>query len=635
MHHIRPAVLLVSTVIAWSLCVTSSQAIGWLPGPAFADDGFILSPDVAISSDGVSNVVWTEGVTSQELYLRRRAADGTLGPTLNVGSGGFPTVETTHTGSVVAWMESSSNGSELRPMVSWVSAEGVISTRAAGVASTSIAGPPALAVEPDGDAMIAWGDGENNDVAQLHVRRMVADGQNGQTIDLGKASLQMSNARVANIEFGPDGRSFLSWQKPDFPGVNGIAAMVARFGPAGQLETSANASGTATALNPQIATGTAGVLVTWHEFGGGGSARLFAAPLYSTGPLAESPQQITEGIVPFVPQTSTVIGSDGTATIAYGRELSPTSAAIYIRRFSLDGTLGPEVPLSQPVASTPYAVLPMLTPSGDGSIVAVWVRTALSNDAETKLVSRSISEDGTVSPQVTDIPGFKSVFGPPEVAGNGTGEVALTWVGMVPPVDPDDPPATRLGSVFLDVTPPVVTPVIPSKLVRGVDGKMSVTATDVSGIASVEWQFGDGSGAKGAAVAHAYARAGQYEVAVTVTDGLGNEAVVSSTIAVREPPVPAGLKLTKVLRKKGKVSISGKLNRRATGEVSLTWKQKAGRKKSALKSSAKISKGTFKATIKLKGKLAKSRAAGKLTVAYAGNEATRPAKASRTVKAPK
>jgi len=633
MQRSRLAVLFVSTLVAWSTCVVSSQAIGWLPGPTFTDDGYILSSDVAIGSEGVSNLVWAEGMPSQEVYLRRRAADGTLGPKLHVGSGGFPTVEATDTGSVVGWMESSSNDTVLKPMVSWVNAEGVISTRAAGPASSSIAGPPELAVEPDGDAMIAWGDNESNGKAELHVRRMGADGQSGQTVDLGQTAANW-RGEIGNVEFAPDGRAFAAWQKPDSDTVEGIAATVVRFGPTGQPETTTAVSGTAIASNPQLAVGPGGVFVTWHEPSGGGSARLYAARLSSTGPVAGSPQLINVGIVPAVPQTATSVGSDGTATIAYGRELTSTSAAIYVRRFAQDGTLGPEVPLSEPAVSTPYAAWPMLAPGRGGSIIAIWAHTDLSSN-ETKLSSRSISKDGTVSSAVTDIPDSELFAGPPTLAGNGSGEVALTWIGFVPPTIPGGSVGLRLGSAFLDSSPPVVTASVPTKLVRGVDGSMSVEATDASGIASIEWDFGDGSGAKGADVKHAFARAGSYEVAVTVTDGIGDKTVVSSKIAVREPAVPAGLKLTKVVRKGGKVRITGKLNRLAAGQVSLTWKQKAGRKATTLKSRAKITKGSFKATIKLKGKLAKSRAAGKLTVAYGGNEATSPARASRTVKAPK
>jgi len=57
-------------------------------------------------------------------------------------------------------------------------------------------------------------------------------------------------------------------------------------------------------------------------------------------------------------------------------------------------------------------------------------------------------------------------------------------------------------------------------------------------ISSYAWDFGDGTTASGATIAHTYARAGTYPVTLTVTDGLGLTSSVSEQVTVvHSPPV--------------------------------------------------------------------------------------------------
>jgi hypothetical protein len=192
---------------------------------------------------------------------------------------------------------------------------------------------------------------------------------------------------------------------------------------------------------------------------------------------------------------------------------------------------------------------------------------------------------------------------------------------------------------------------------RGADASFSATATDGSGVAGFAWQFGDGSGAGGASVTHAYARAGSYPVTLTVTDRTGNETVVSGTITVTEPvvpgppappappapPVPPGpgpveraaarLKLTTASRVGARVTVSGTLDRRASGRVTVTWAQRVGRRTVRRTATARIVRGRFATTVRLPRALARSRAAGRLTVSYGGDADVARALVTRTVRA--
>jgi hypothetical protein len=58
--------------------------------------------------------------------------------------------------------------------------------------------------------------------------------------------------------------------------------------------------------------------------------------------------------------------------------------------------------------------------------------------------------------------------------------------------------------------------------------------------ASIAWRFGDGAGAPGASVTHAYGAAGTFTATATATDAVGNSTARSGTVAVTAEPDPCG-----------------------------------------------------------------------------------------------
>ncbi|WP_135851127.1 PKD domain-containing protein [Halorussus salinus] len=61
------------------------------------------------------------------------------------------------------------------------------------------------------------------------------------------------------------------------------------------------------------------------------------------------------------------------------------------------------------------------------------------------------------------------------------------------------------------------------------------SSSDDEGIASFDWQFGDGESASGETVEHAYDETGEYEITLTVTDTDGNTDTANETVTVTEP----------------------------------------------------------------------------------------------------
>jgi hypothetical protein len=104
-----------------------------------------------------------------------------------------------------------------------------------------------------------------------------------------------------------------------------------------------------------------------------------------------------------------------------------------------------------------------------------------------------------------------------------------------------------------DASPPVLAGiVVPVSAKTGASAAMSASASDSwSPPVTLNWSFGDGATATGAAVSHAYATAGTKTVSVTATDAVGNasaaqtrQIVVSQTPGETNKPTPVTIGVT-------------------------------------------------------------------------------------------
>ncbi|MFS4505797.1 PKD domain-containing protein, partial [Clavibacter sp. Sh2141] len=166
------------------------------------------------------------------------------------------------------------------------------------------------------------------------------------------------------------------------------------------------------------------------------------------------------------------------------------------------------------------------------------VVTATATDLTAKLDgSASTDADGTVASYAWDFGDGSTGTGPTPThayAAAGTYTVALTVT--------DDKGLTGTASTQVQVTAPPVnrepTAVITSTttdLVANLDGRAS---SDPDGaIASYAWEFGDGTTGTGPSIAHPYATAGTYTVALTVTDDKGATGRTTVSVTVTAPPV--------------------------------------------------------------------------------------------------
>jgi hypothetical protein len=124
-----------------------------------ADDAVELN--AVISNAGVATVTWVNGKDGNKLALRRVAADGSLGtPIPDISGGGGanePKLVALPNGTTVAvWRDTQIEGNVVSPT-------GVVGTVASISETCGLCASPGLAVDANGDGMVAWrwSDGDN------------------------------------------------------------------------------------------------------------------------------------------------------------------------------------------------------------------------------------------------------------------------------------------------------------------------------------------------------------------------------------------------------------------------------------------------------------------------------------------
>lgn len=211
----------------------------------------------------------------------------------------------------------------------------------------------------------------------------------------------------------------------------------------------------------------------------------------------------------------------------------------YAARFVSSNTDGSWSDIGSPAAGDTSAAGPVLAATTDGQLTlgfATGITTdtghittrATSWSAATRSWGQStVVVDGRATAS-TGAPGTHGSL--PRIAIDGRGHTFEIW---------SDNSTTPFGIGFsvLDTVAPTITSVqVPLGALTSEDVSVSATARDLwSGIASVGWDFGDGTSGTGPSARHRYTVAGDYTVRVTVTDGAGNARTTTRVIAVDDP----------------------------------------------------------------------------------------------------
>jgi len=175
--------------------------------------------------------------------------------------------------------------------------------------------------------------------------------------------------------------------------------------------------------------------------------------------------------------------------------------------------------LSKTVGATFY-VAPSDTPGSPGEITPI----------DLPLYYQEVQDYMTSNPLVVEMTCTINMIGTDGAGHSISKSVTVDLPALQPGID-FEPPYEPDGGTF-DVTP-AITGTVPFT----VTFDASDIKDDDSGIASYNWDFGDGSSATGVMpAAHTYTTAGTYIVRLTVLDYFGNAGIFTETITVTSVP---------------------------------------------------------------------------------------------------
>jgi PKD repeat protein len=622
--------LLAPALALLALCSlpAAARADGWVRGPAltFADDpsaglagGF---SDLGADAAGTASLAWVaidRAAMSLDVRLTRIAPDGSAAPSLSFGAAtDVPALAVATSGATaLAWPDAD----EALQLVTLPAAG---TPRPALIVAPGPARDVGVGVSDQGDAVVIW-----TDAGRLHLRRVAANGQLGPHETIADADPEVARVAVAR-----DGSAWVAWV--DY--VDGIARAV-RLTAAGAVDGAPVELSAARAVSLDVVAGADSAVVTWTEAAGVDDKALLSR-LSASGPVAGAAIEIAAAIEQdSVPEAAPA--PNGGIDVVYqpptpsGGSGMFSSAHAVLRRVEPSGALGPERRLAAG-AATLGTMSPRISTGRDGTATVTWVDVSSSSIA---LVGFQQRPDGTQT-QARTVSGIFPLFG--LIPNAEVAQVVTSRLGVATTAWPEITDRTAdVVTARYDGIAPVVEAVVPLNVSYGSDAQFAVNVRDDSGVKDVWWEFGDDSGSRRATVRHRYAAPGVYPVSVTVTDNAGNETTVTRQLSVVSPPplpnrVAAALKLGSVSRKGARVTVSGTLDRRASGTVTVAYSQRIGRRSLSKRVTARIANGRFRATLRLTGRLARARG-GKATIAvsYAGNADTNTASAKKTVNVPK
>jgi hypothetical protein len=177
--------------------------------------------------------------------------------------------------------------------------------------------------------------------------------------------------------------------------------------------------------------------------------------------------------------------------------------------------------------------------SAGGDMLAAYVGTSNGSDAIFSARRVLGTPFGNVLPVTVTSPGGR--LDSPQVALDDQGNAFAVWQQTVGGA------TTAQVSGFDPVAPAITAAGVPASGIAGTPVSMAAAATDRMSAPELRFDFGDGSSAAGGAVAHIYARPGDYTVTVSATDASGNASSVARPIHIAPAPIAGNTGPNRVL----------------------------------------------------------------------------------------
>jgi hypothetical protein len=442
-HIVTPlGALLAATAV---LALPASAAAVWT-APKYISPAFIPAdkpPDVDMDSDGDSYFVYTlgDGRVQARKYTPTGALAGTstltprrTNPSISPPGADLPTVGVNGAGdSAYAWLTENQAKTRFILLARTRSASGVLGPLQT-IAELNNADwkieAPEVAVDADGDAVVAWTElATLGGRGEIKGRALSKTGVLGTTQTI-SSNQQTATAKLGKVEMQPDGDAVFAWEH-SLPNLEGQVQTRA-LKPDGTLTPIRDVSGFDSTY-PDFAMAPDGDMIfAWQyadPFAGG--HHIQARRMSEAGTLGRTFNLSPRGGEASAAEIA--LNAGGAAAVSYAsKDAISGKTTIKGRMLSAADQLGQSQSLSGNSVEDPTD--PQVGISATGRVVFSWLHHAPSTD---QLRSRTLTPTGTLSP-LKSVASGPNLLGP-RLAAAPTGQAAAVW---------QDGEVKRIGAAF-------------------------------------------------------------------------------------------------------------------------------------------------------------------------------------------
>jgi hypothetical protein len=408
-----------TTTTASTTTTTTTPPAGgtWASPWGVSPPGWLGSdmPRVSVDRQGDALLVWdaldlSTSNSVREVQARRKPAGGPAEPivTLDV-SGNFPDVDSDDDGdAAVAWNTQGGGAVKGRR----IDAAGALVGDVQTLSTSAPTGRPAVAVAPDGTAMVAWDEIRDGSWCTV-ARQFNADGSIGPAMTLGPSE----GSSYPDVGVDRNGQFVVTWiQSP-------AEAMAARIGPDSVPSTQALTAPIRSESPfgyPQVGVDGDGDAVISYLSGGGGRVQLWASRWGRTGTL-DDPVNVSSPTDDSGLLHAIATDLEGDSMLVWTRMRSDSRVEMFGRQLTRTGALGTITSLGE--VDYPDIVL---DDDGDGLLVfhSPSRRTLIPMELDAHDVgARTISPSGEFGSPVTLTSDGRS----PRVAASPSARFTVVW----------------------------------------------------------------------------------------------------------------------------------------------------------------------------------------------------------------
>jgi PKD domain len=449
--------------------------------------------------------------------------------------------------------------------------------------ATNNTGGPGLAVDPAGNALVAFVNSDNtapcNGTANacLHVVSRSPSGTLTTETLFTNGGTAMFEPAVALDPRG-NGQAAVIWRSTPSAGQNIVQGIRGTIGGTWAAASSnLGITTTSTLSSPRVAIDGNGVPVAMYLSSVTGQFNVMGSLMRgSTWTAPGSRANSTTGAFSALYVKT---NKQGDVDAIFSGQ-APAGKVVQTTTYSAATTSFPATPATIYTAPTTHNLNgPKIQTASDGEAVAVWMDDFTST-ISTRAVLASVRSGGTWSGPITLDPNTVDTSAP-ALAMDAAGNATAVWHSnsptiterfavhphggsfgsslnapagnSAPVVAADDAGhvhaawaagSTAVDTAVFDPVPPVLSPIAanPGALLTGGATQLDATATDVwSGPPSIHWDFGDGSTGDGGSLTHAFALPGTFTARATATDTAGNSSASTSDVQVNSPAGPRSL----------------------------------------------------------------------------------------------